>query len=177
MCVGTVDQALLGVGATAFAAVRRFSLMGKVLILDEVHAYDAYTSRLIVGLVREHAATGGSVILLSATMTARLKEEITVAFSLGLNGEATEETYEQAERECRLDLPYPALTMVDAGGIKATPVAKAPNAPPDKKVRLIRTEEEAADALLSVAREGGCACWIRVTADAAINTGKRLKRV
>ena len=50
--VGTIDQALLGVVAAKHFFVRQFGLAGKVVVLDEVHTYDLYTSTLIDALVK-----------------------------------------------------------------------------------------------------------------------------
>ena len=169
LCVGTVDQALLAVMATDFAAMRRFGLLGKVLVIDEVHAFDAYTLRLIEDLLREHAACGGSVVLLSATLTAAAKSRLLTAFRDGMPGVA-----HAADFACDPAAPYPALTITHAGGTEVLAIAKAPMAPPDKPVRLIRTEAEAEAALLTLARSGGCAAWVRVTVDDAIAAAQRL---
>jgi len=67
--VGTVDQALLGVLRVRHHFVRLWGLGNRTVVLDEVHAYDAYTSRLIEGLVRWLAELGSSVVIMSATLT------------------------------------------------------------------------------------------------------------
>jgi CRISPR-associated endonuclease/helicase Cas3 len=41
--VGTIDQALLGILCAKYQSLRLWGLRGKILILDEVHASDAYT--------------------------------------------------------------------------------------------------------------------------------------
>lgn len=67
--VGTVDQALLAILSTRFRQVRLSGLCGKVVILDEIHSYDAYTLELISRLVNTLEAMGAVVIILSATLT------------------------------------------------------------------------------------------------------------
>ncbi len=74
--VGTIDQALQGMVTVKHFFVRRFALAGKVVILDEVHSYDIYTGTLVVALVRELLNLGCSVIILSATLTARRRQEL-----------------------------------------------------------------------------------------------------
>jgi CRISPR-associated endonuclease/helicase Cas3 len=74
--VGTVDQALLGVLAAKHFFVRQFALAGKVVILDEVHAYDPYTSTLVDALIRRCLELGCTVLVLSATLTQQRRREL-----------------------------------------------------------------------------------------------------
>ncbi len=74
--VGTLDQALLSILHVKHKAVRSFALAGKVVILDEIHSYDAYTGTLIQYLLKELEALGCTVIMLSATLTKERKEEL-----------------------------------------------------------------------------------------------------
>jgi CRISPR-associated endonuclease/helicase Cas3 len=78
--VGTVDQALLSVLPSRHATLRQFGLSRQVLVLDEVHAYDAYMSREIERLVEFQASHGGSVVLLSATLPQCVKERLASAY-------------------------------------------------------------------------------------------------
>lgn len=78
--VGTVDQGLLGILQTRHGFVRLFGLANKVVVLDEVHAYDVYTSRLLEHLLRWLAALNCSVVLLSATLPHRKRRELVEAF-------------------------------------------------------------------------------------------------
>ncbi len=68
--VGTIDQALLSVLNVKHSFVRSFGLAGKVVVLDEVHSYDAYTGTLLDELVKRLRELGCTVIVLSATLTA-----------------------------------------------------------------------------------------------------------
>lgn len=78
--VGTIDQALMGILKVRHFFVRLFGLSGKVLILDEVHAYDAYMQQEIISLLGWIGQCGTSVILLSATLTQALREKLFKAF-------------------------------------------------------------------------------------------------
>lgn len=74
--VGTVDQALMAAMNVKHGFVRAFGLAGKVVILDEVHTYDAYTGTLLdalVALLRELHCT---VIILSATLNTSRRQEL-----------------------------------------------------------------------------------------------------
>lgn len=74
--VGTLDQALLSVLHVKHGFVRSFGLAGKIVILDEVHSYDAYTGTLLQNLITQLRDLGCTVILLSATLTHKRKEEL-----------------------------------------------------------------------------------------------------
>jgi len=67
--VGTIDQALMASMNVKHGFVRAFGLAGKVVILDEVHSYDAYTGTILDRLVRELRQLHCTVIILSATLT------------------------------------------------------------------------------------------------------------
>ena len=66
--VCTVDQVLLSVLPIRHNFVRGFGLNKSVLIVDEIHAYDAYMHGLLGEVLRRQRDTGGSAILLSATL-------------------------------------------------------------------------------------------------------------
>lgn len=74
--VGTVDQALMGVINVKHSFVRTFGLAGKVVILDEVHSYDCYTSTIITKLIQVLQRLGCTVIILSATLTSERRSEL-----------------------------------------------------------------------------------------------------
>ena len=91
--VGTIDQALMGVLRTKHGFVRLYGLAGKTVVLDEVHAYDAYTSRLLDRLVAWLKHLGASVILLSATLPSARRRELLAAW--GEQGDALPVPYPQ----------------------------------------------------------------------------------
>ncbi len=74
--VGTLDQALLSVVNVRHNFVRSFGLLGKVVILDEVHSYDCYTSTLLQKLIENLKALNCTVIVLSATLSASKKASL-----------------------------------------------------------------------------------------------------
>jgi len=79
--VGTIDQSLLGVLQTKHWFVRLFGLAGKVVVFDEVHAYDVYMSRLLIRLIGWLRRLGCTVILLSATLPASKRRELIRAWA------------------------------------------------------------------------------------------------
>ena len=112
--VGTIDQALLSVLNVKHSFVRSFGLAGKVVILDEVHSYDAYTGTLLDQLVARLRELGCTVIILSATLTDARRKAL-------LGGKAPNAT------------GYPLLTGLRANG---EAVVRALEPPPTRNVHL-----------------------------------------
>ena len=101
--VGTIDQALLAALQTKHVFVRLFGLAYKTVIVDEVHAYDAYMTTLLERLLEWLAALGSSVVLLSATLPKARREQLLAAYARGL-GKEPEGTAPRAE--------YPRVSWV-----------------------------------------------------------------
>jgi CRISPR-associated endonuclease/helicase Cas3 len=138
----TVDQVLLSVLPVRHKFVRGFGVNKSVLIVDEVHAYDAYMHGLLGEVLRRQKATGGSAILLSATLPAHVRAKLLGAWeSSGIN-----------------DAPYPALWHATQGNAPCitvpdehrpeqrevlTECLKLPGAFPDESVieRIINAAE------------------------------------
>jgi len=74
--VGTIDQALLTILPVRHQFVRLWGLANRVVVLDEVHAYDAYTGTLLLHLVRWLLALRASVVLLSATLPPQFRRQL-----------------------------------------------------------------------------------------------------
>lgn len=74
--VGTVDQALLPILLVRHNFVRLWGLANRVVVFDEIHAYDAYTGTLLVHLLRWLLALGSSVVLLSATLPPSFRRKL-----------------------------------------------------------------------------------------------------
>ena len=75
IAVGTIDQALLGALKVRHAHMRHALLARSMLVVDEVHASDAYMTVLLEKLLTGHLQAGGQAMLLSATLgsTARTR--------------------------------------------------------------------------------------------------------
>ena len=82
--VGTIDQILLAALQTKHVFVRLFGLAHKTIIIDEVHAYDAYMSTLLERLLEWLAALGSPVVILSATLPKKKRDALIKAYQTGL---------------------------------------------------------------------------------------------
>ncbi len=105
--VGTVDQALLAAIRVKHAHLRGACLMRHFLVVDEVHASDAYMRCLLEQLLRDHLAAGGYAMLLSATLGGAARASLLGA-AAGSPPGRTLPTFEEAVRAT-----YPQLSRVD----------------------------------------------------------------
>lgn len=165
--VGTIDQALLAAMSVRHMFVRLLGLADKVVIFDEVHAYDTYMSELLDHLVSWLAALGSPVIVLSATLPASRRNALVEAYT----GEAD---------ECP-SAGYPQVTTARPGE-GATVSSSLGPAPTSISLEKLPAPEDgsldhAAQAIASRISRGGCAAWICNTVDAAQRAYQTIRRV
>lgn len=150
--VGTIDQALFAALNVKHHFVRLWGLGNRVVVLDEVHAYDTYTSGLIAALLRWLKALGCSVVLMSATLPLARRGELLRAW--GVTSDAVPE------------LAYPRLLLADSGGVRGESFGARELAP----INLAGLDESL-DALADTADDllagGGCGALIVNTVDRA----------
>ncbi len=164
--VGTVDQALLGVLPVRHQSLRLLGLAGKVLVVDEVHAYDDYTSSLLKAMVCSQAGQGGSVVLLSATVPATLRSQLVEAFQQGLGADV---------EPLEADVRYPLATHATAAGVQSEACATRTQMVRHVNIQTLTAEEEADALILRWTGEGKAVCWIRNTVEDARRAYTRLR--
>lgn len=153
--VGTVDQVLLSVLPVRHQSLRLLGLAGKVLIVDEVHAYDSYMQQLLMAVLNAHARQGGSVILLSATVPAKLRQQLVQAFQAGVDGNTVAEAIPADSR-------YPLVTHA-AQDIDTHACDTRPALVRRVAVSWLHTAVDAQALVLAQAAAGRSVCWIRNT--------------
>jgi len=172
--VCTVDQVLLSVLPVRHKFVRGFGINKSVLIVDEVHAYDAYMYGLLEEVLRRQRASGGSAILLSATLPSTARNALLAAW-----GAASETVTD-----------YPALWWVPTRQEAVTPsmltpitVAKA-HEPPNRTVAIERLrlpdalpDEELFARITAAAESGARVAVILNLVDAAQATVRRFREL
>lgn len=158
--VGTVDQAMLAGMKVKFGFLRLYGLAGRVLVIDEVHAYDAYMSTIIAGLLRWCASLCIPVVLLSATLSAAQRATMVEAYG-GAGGDPGPEA------------PYPLVTAVQPGGSAQLICADASQT---KRLAIqcvpgcLDAPEQTAATAEELVRDGGCCCVV-------VNTVRQAQRV
>ena len=91
--VGTIDQSLMAALQTKHWFVRMFGLTGKVVVFDEVHAYDTYMSTILNLLLQWLSALRCTVIMLSATLPASRRAALVNAYRKGAGNTVAEAAY------------------------------------------------------------------------------------
>lgn len=160
---GTIDQALMAVLPVKFAALRLFALAGKVIVIDEVHSYDPYTSAYVDRAVKWLLETGCTVVILSATLTAQRRAELVAATG------ATETDKTDA---------YPLITKVPVGSTHAEHIPVLDAAPASKEISIEKMDLDASDWIdtaVAAAENGACVLVIRNTVATAQSTYQDLK--
>lgn len=166
--VGTVDQALLSVLQTKHWFVRLFGLAGKVVIFDEVHAYDAYMSTILERLLHWLAELDCTVILLSATLPETMRLALAKAYS--------DREDAQYKRYPRITLAkprhYPQSQTPEPSICEEIPLGESHTI----ELRFANTGLEGLAATLTQSlKNGGCAAVVCNTVDRSVEVYQYLR--
>lgn len=154
--VGTVDQVLLAGLQVKWAHFRGASLSRSLLVVDEVHASDAYMTTVLKDVLTSHLALGGHALLMSATLGAEARS--------GFAGTTT------PSPDTARKTPYPALTAVGSDGAAET--QRIVNDETGKSVAMstepwLQNPAAIAQAAVAAARAGARVLVIRNTVSSA----------
>lgn len=167
--VGTIDQALKATLQLKHAEMIYFLTGRYVLIFDEVHASDTYTTSLLSSFLDNHRRNGGISILLSATLTDEAKAKL-----LGIAPQTRDV----------LQVPYPLLTQHSLedlqNKIPPTEISLANLSPAKKELDVILSRNLATTAIvehfLGLAQKGAKAIMIANTRVHCIEIQKELEK-
>ncbi|PRX95417.1 CRISPR-associated helicase Cas3' [Allonocardiopsis opalescens] len=170
--VGTIDQLLFAGLKSRHLALRHLAVAGKVVVIDEAHAYDTYMNAYLDRVLSWLGAYRVPVVILSATLPAARRRELAAAYA-GL-ADADPHAAEYAPiAEAR---GYPLITTVVRG---AEPAISCPTASGrGTEVTLVRLSDDLdrlADLLADELAGGGCALVVRNTVDRAHAAAARLR--
>ena len=157
--IGTVDQLLMAALAQKHVMLRHLGLAGKVVIIDECHAYDTYMNCYLDRALEWLGWYKVPVILLSATLPARRRAELI---------EAYQKKKAAPDAPWKTSCGYPLLTWTDGAEVKQTTI---PLDAPGRAVQVVPlTEPELPKWLCRKLAEGGCAGVI-------VNTVKKAQKI
>jgi CRISPR-associated endonuclease/helicase Cas3 len=108
--IGTIDQVLLSALAVSHSHMRAAALARHLLVVDEVHASDAYMTTILEAVLARHLGAGGHALLMSATLGAAARQRLVRPGRFAVP--PTPETARAA--------PYPVVTH--AAPVSADPV-------------------------------------------------------
>lgn len=156
MSVCTVDQILKSVIPSRYASLRVLAIERHVIIIDEVHSYDAYTFGLICEFVRMCRILDTPVVLMSATLPLSMRKRLVQEYG----GESSSvESYD-----------YPLVTICSSDLIKEVHVEPSSRSIRTIRVRYTSDEKKMIDEMIDLARFGYNVCWIRNTVEDAISS-------
>jgi CRISPR-associated endonuclease/helicase Cas3 len=184
VAVGTIDQALMGVLQLKHNVLRLLGLSGKVLVVDECHAYDPYMQGLLRRLLTWLGELRCPVVLMSATVPSSIAQSLVGAYVAG-TGRRTDPS--------RFALDYPGWLYVSADAGEPVQVSDAARAkiathrtatlavdlqrvrhrtdkdPQDERLTILRS------LLTPLATEGGCVAVVCNTVADAQSTYSALR--
>jgi len=170
--VGTIDQALMASLRMAHAPLRAAALSRSLLVVDEVHASDAYMNNLLLNLIALFRASGGQVLLMSATLGAEARE-------LFLNAWRQQEALApKPGLQPAAAVAYPLISRPQA----LHPVQENQEKPTKQKRVLVKVAscltrpEQVAGMAAGLAEKGGAVLVLRNTVKQAVETFCCLER-
>lgn len=167
IAVGTIDQALLAALKVRHAHLRQALLSRSLLVVDEVHASDAYMTALLEHLLGAHVACGGHALLLSATLGSVARERyLNVGDPTGVN------RVSRLEAAARVSYPLLSTRDADSDSVNALEVIGNPREKTVHWQTLDAIDDPNRIALLALdaARQGARVLVIRNTVPAAVAT-------
>ena len=168
--VGTVDQLLMAALNAKHVHLRHLGLAGKVVVIDEVHAYDAYMNVFLDRALQFLGAYGTPVILLSATLPPDRREALIKAY----RGQGPKADLLYSAPRLESGAPsYPLITVAPTNKNVGPSYIACERSGLDTAVEIEYLPDdnglllgELKDAL----EGGGCACVIRDTVSRAQHT-------
>ncbi|MEM9553835.1 MAG: CRISPR-associated helicase Cas3' [Acidobacteriota bacterium] len=175
LAVGTIDQALLSALRVKHSQMRAAGLLRHLLVVDEVHASDAYMTRILDEVIAHQRAAGGHVLLLSATLTTSLRRRLIAADS----SERERAHYEPVPVDVAAATPYPLVVHRPWDGEACEIPAVAP--PRGKRVEIelaaiADAPESLASRALDAARAGARVLVLRNTVRDCLETQRAVEK-
>ncbi|WP_329065617.1 CRISPR-associated helicase Cas3' [Amycolatopsis sp. NBC_01480] len=171
--VVTIDQVLFAGLKARHLMLRHLALAGKVVVIDEIHAYDAYMNSYLTKVLSWLGAYRVPVVALSATLPAAQRQALVQAYRAGQAPDSP------ADLSCLDgDIGYPVLTWT-AGASVSSRVARPSGRSTDVRVETFAGGLDDLDELTELLRErlsdGGTALVVRNTVRRVLDTADRLE--
>ena len=155
--VGTIDQVLLAALKSRHVLVRHLGLMGKVVVIDEVHAADEYMETYLEAALTWLGMYGIPVVLLSATLPPARRSALLEAYRRGRGS-----SVEGAESVEGM-IGYPVISTVSSAGVRVHEIDGEAEVAKRIVPTSVGSPREIAQMLDRELAQGGCAVVIRNT--------------
>ncbi|WP_327651998.1 CRISPR-associated helicase Cas3' [Micromonospora aurantiaca] len=181
--VGTIDQLLFAALRGKHLVLRHLGLAGKVVVIDEAHAYDVFMSQFLDRALEWLGAYGAPVVVLSATLPAHRRAELMAAYDRGRLGPEPPPGWRDRGKPridryaaLRNDLRYPLVTTsTEARGATAV---SCPESGRSIEI-MVRPLADDLPTMVELLRDrlsdGGCALIVRNTVARVQETAAALR--
>lgn len=164
--IGTIDHLLLMSLKQKHLFLRHLGLSGKAVVIDEVHAYDAYMNSYLKRALQWLGAYHIPVIALSATLPKEKRTELVKAYYRGKYGHRMHNLDGWQDSEA-----YPLLTYLDGEKVKQLDDFPQPAHPQEVQVvRLNCDDDQLMEKVVDSINDGGVAGIV-------VNTVKRAQKL
>ncbi|MET9424646.1 CRISPR-associated helicase Cas3' [Streptomyces sp. NPDC006540] len=170
---GTIDQLLFAGLKSRHLALRHLAVAGKVVVIDEAHAYDTYMNVYLDRVLSWLGAYRVPVVVLSATLPAGRRRELVEAYAGKEADKATSAEFDAVAQAG----DYPLLTAVTSGGkpIMRRPAASARTTDVELE-RIADDLDLLADWLETELAGGGCVLVVRNTVRRVLEAAGALRQ-
>lgn len=166
--VGTIDNLLSMALKQRHLFLKHLGFSGKVVIIDEVHAYDAYMSQYLYKVITWLGAYHVPLVILSATLPQERRQELIKAYLSGKYGKNYNRNF-KGPANWEKNQAYPLLSILDNGQLKQFSDFPGQSDQKQQKLQVTRlnlSDEELIEHVLDKISSGGVAGII-------VNTVKR----
>ena len=183
--VATIDQLLFAGLKARHLMLRHLALAGKVVVIDEVHAYDAFMNSYLTKVLTWLGAYGVPVVALSATLPAERRQTLLQAYRrcapVTAAGPSTGPEGGRAVEDGGEAAGYPLLSWTAGGEVRSRAVAASSRRTVVSIDTLGGAVTDDLAALVALLRDvlsgGGCAAIVRNTVSRVLQTATVLQRV
>lgn len=174
--IATIDQLLFAGLKSRHLMLRHLALAGKVVVLDEIHAYDAYMNSYLSKVLTWLGAYGVPVVALSATLPSERRRELVEAYRAGRAKDPTSSQLAAADDDpIDGDIGYPVVTWTEPSGARRR-TAKASGRRTTVAIDGLEDDLDAlVDLLCTQLSDGGTALVVRNTVRRVLAAADRIE--
>lgn len=178
--IGTIDQVLMSALKARHTMLRHLALAGKVVIIDEAHAYSTFMNSYLDAALSWLGAYGVPVIVLSATLPAERREQLMASYEKGASPRGRSRSKKRPTRPGvsldGVDLHYPIISATAGPGQRTVMYPSASDRSTALTIHALADDDATlTDLLADKLADGGCAVVIRNTVSRAQATAAHLR--